>query len=136
MSTPLCLDSSALAALALEGSHRSVVADALAEAGLVSASALALTETLAALSRLEIEPVLVALAEDQLRLLWDRCHVVPVDQRCLDEAAALAARQPVTVSAAIHLVSAARLPGPVRYATFDPGHIPVALSLGFEVVSG
>lgn len=136
MSPTVCLDASALAALAFEGSPRAVVSDALDAAGLVAASALALAETLAALARLGQEPVLVRHAEDQLRLLWDCLHVVPVDQRCLDEAALLASRQPVTVSGAIHLVSAARLPGPVRYVTFDPGHIPVALSLGFEVVSG
>ena len=36
---------------------------------------------------------------------------------------------------AMHLAAADRLPRPVTYLTFDPGQIPVALALGFEVVS-
>jgi hypothetical protein len=39
------------------------------------------------------------------------------------------------VSDAIHLAAATRLPQPIRFVTFDPAQIPVALSLGFEVVS-
>jgi hypothetical protein len=35
---------------------------------------------------------------------------------------------------AIHLAAADRLPRPVRFATFDPSQIPVALALGFQVV--
>jgi hypothetical protein len=132
----LCLDTSALVAVVFDGAPRRTVCDAIEAADTVATSALALPEALAALARTGHDPVLVEHAEDQLRLLWDCLHVVPVDQRCLDEAASLASSQPVTVSAAIHLRAAGRLPGPVRYATFDPGQIPVALSLGFEVVSG
>ena len=36
---------------------------------------------------------------------------------------------------AIHLAAADRLPRPVTFVTFDPAQIPVALSLGFDVVS-
>jgi hypothetical protein len=36
---------------------------------------------------------------------------------------------------AIHLAAADRLPRPVTFCTFDPRQIPVALSLGFDVVS-
>ena len=36
---------------------------------------------------------------------------------------------------AIHLAAANRLPGPVRYLTFDRQQIPAAAALGFEVIS-
>ena len=66
--------------------------------------------------------------------MWDHLHVVPVDQRCLDRAASLRAAQPVRLTDAIHFAAAERLPGPVRFVTFDPTHIGVALGLGFDVV--
>ena len=71
----------------------------------------------------------------RVRLAWDHLHVVPVDQRCLDRAAALVREQPVRLTDAIHLAAAERLPAPVRFVTFDPGQIGVALGLGFDVVS-
>ena len=37
--------------------------------------------------------------EDAVRLTWDHLHVVPVDQQCLDRAAALARSQPVRLTA-------------------------------------
>ena len=67
---------------------------------------------------------------------WDRIHVVPVDALALDRATELGRTQPLKTIDALHLASADRLPRPVRYATFDPNQIPVALSLGFEVISG
>ncbi len=60
---------------------------------------------------------------------------MPVDQRCLDRAAELAREHPVRLTDAIHLAAAERLPAPVRFVTFDPGQIAVALGLGFDVVS-
>ena len=69
-------------------------------------------------------------------MLFRSLPVVPADRDLLDEAAALVASQPLGVSAAMHLAAAARLPKPVRFVTFDPAQIPVALSLGFDVVSG
>ena len=73
--------------------------------------------------------------EDLVRLTWDRVAIVPVDQRCLDRGAVLMREQPLRLSDALHLAAADRLPRPVRFVTFDPAQIPVALSLGFEVVS-
>ena len=61
--------------------------------------------------------------------------VVPVDQRCLDDAAALLRDQPLRLADALHLAAASRLPRPLTFVTFDPAQIPVALSLGFDVVS-
>lgn len=99
------------------------------------ASALALTEALAAVDRLTDEAVLRADLEDELRRLWDHVHVVPVDRRCLDDAARLARERPIRVSDAIHLAAANRLPPPVRFVTVDPTQVSVALGLGFDVVS-
>jgi hypothetical protein len=48
----------------------------------------------------------------------------------------LCQEQPVGMSTAMHLAAAARLPQPIQFVTFDAAQIPVALSLGFEVVSG
>jgi predicted nucleic acid-binding protein len=66
---------------------------------------------------------------------WERVHVVPVDQACLDRAAELGRTQPVRTVDAIHLAAADRLPRPLTYCTFDSRQIPVALALGFDVTS-
>lgn len=131
----VALDTSALLALAVEGTQRAVVLDALASEPVWSASALALTEALPAIDRLTDEAVLRQDLEDAIRLAWDHLHVVPVDQRCLDRAAALAREQPVRLTTAVHLAAAERMPGPVRFVTFDPGQIGVALGLRLDVAS-
>jgi predicted nucleic acid-binding protein len=129
------LDTSALLALAVEGPQRPVVLAALDDDPVWCASAMALTEALPAIDRLTEEPILRADLEDAVRLAWDHLHVVPVDQRCLDRAAALSRLQPVRLTDAIHFAAAERLPRPIRFVTFDPAQIGVALGLGFDVVS-
>lgn len=131
----VALDTSALLALAIDGRERAVVLAALAGEPVWAASAMALTEALPAIDRLIDEPILRLDLEDGVRLAWDHLHVVPVDQRCLDRAAALARTQPVRLTDAIHFAAAERLPGPIRFVTFDPNHIGVAMGLGFDVVS-
>jgi len=138
-------DTSAVVAVHVEMPLRSIViaalADAEAEAGAdadrepVCVSALALTEALAMLGRLSDDVYVQADLEDALRLQWDRYAVAPVDQRCLDRAAELLRAQPLRLADAIHLAAAERLPRPVRYVTFDPAQIPVAIALGFDVIS-
>jgi uncharacterized protein len=129
------LDTSALLALAVDGPQRSVVLDALDGDAVWCASAMALTEALPAIDRLTEEAILRADLEDAIRLAWDHLHVVPVDQRCLDRAAALSRIQPVRLTDAIHFAAAERLPQPIRFVTFDPAQIGVALGLGLDVVS-
>jgi predicted nucleic acid-binding protein len=129
------LDTSALLALAVDGPQRAVVLDALEHDPIWCASALALTEALPAIDRLTDEPVLRADLEDAVRLAWDHLHIVPLDQRCLDRAAALARTQPVRLSDAVHLAAAQRTPVPVSFVTFDPAQIAVALGLAYHVVS-
>jgi uncharacterized protein len=131
----VALDTSALLALAVAGDERGLVLDTLGDDPIWCASAMALTEALPAIDRLTDERILRADLEDAIRLTWDHLHVVPVDQRCLDRAATLSRLQPVRLTDAIHFAAAERLPGPVRFVTFDPAQIGVALGLGFDVVS-
>ena len=129
------LDTSALLALAIDGEQRTIARRAIESDDTIAASALALTEALPAIDRLTDERIVRDDLEDAVRLTWDHLHVVPVDQRCLDRAANLARTQPVRLTDAIHFAAAERMPGPLRFVTFDPVQIGVALGLGFEVVS-
>jgi predicted nucleic acid-binding protein len=129
------LDTSALLALAIDGPARATTLAALDGDDVWAASAMALTEALPAIDRLVDEAILRLDLEDAVRMVWDHLHVVPVDQRCLDRAGALARTQPVRLSDAIHFAAAERLPPPISFVTFDPAHIGVALGLGFDVVS-
>jgi uncharacterized protein len=131
----LALDTSALLAIAVDGPQRVVVLEALDRDPVWCASALALTEALPAIDRLTDERLLRADLEDAIRLAWDHLHIVPIDQRCLDRAATLSRDQPLRLTDAIHLAAAERLPDPVRFVTFDPAQIGVALGLGLDVVS-
>jgi predicted nucleic acid-binding protein len=128
-------DTSALLALTVDAAQRPVAVAAFETATVVVASALALTEALPAIDRMTDEGVLREDLEDAVRRTWDHLHVVPVDQRCLDRAAALARTQPVRLTDAIHFAAAERLHGPIRFVTFDPVQLGVADGLGFEVVS-
>jgi predicted nucleic acid-binding protein len=112
-----------------------VVAETLGQHPVSCTSAVALTEALAVIPRLTDEPVLQADLEDGLRLTWDHLAVVPLDARCLDRAADLMREQPLRLADALHLAAADRLPRPLTYLTLDPAQIPVALSMGFDVVS-
>lgn len=129
------LDTSALAAAVIDGAARAVVIDALATDPEWCSSALSISEAMALVTRLSDEVVLQKDLEDAVQLFWDRLTVVPVDQPCLDRAARLTREQPVKIADAIHLAAADRLPKPLNYVTFDPAQIPIALSMGFQVIS-
>ena len=131
----LYLDSSALRAAQVEAPSRSVALEALASADAAAACGTALAEALVAVDRLTDEAVLRAELEDGLRRLWDHLYVVPVGPSLLDGAAALCRQQPLRLQHALHLAAATTLPPPVRFVTFDPAQIPVALALGLDVVS-
>ena len=131
----LALDTSALLGRYLSGPHRQIVIDAMAADHVWCASALALAEALGMVDRVcdvatDGDRVRRALRDD-----WERMHVVPVDQRCLDRASELSREQPLRTVDALHLAAADRLPPPVTFVTFDPRQIPVALALGMDVVS-
>jgi hypothetical protein len=131
----VALDTSALLGRFLSGPHRRVVLDAMAVDGTWCASALALTEALGLTDRVCNVPTDGDRLRRALRDDWERVHVVPLDQRCLDRAAELSREQPLRTVDALHLAAADRLPRPVTFLTFDPRQIPVALSMGFDVVS-
>jgi uncharacterized protein len=131
----LALDTTALLARYLGGQSRAVVVEAMAADPDWCASAVALSEALMLVDRIAEDRVTRTQLRRAVRDDWDRIHVVPVDALALDRAAELGRTQPLKTIDALHLASADRLPRPVRYATFDPNQIPVALSLGFEVIS-
>jgi len=129
------LDSTGLLARYLEGPARATALDAMAADPDWCASTLALPEALMVVDRLGDDPSRTDELRRAMRDDWERVHLVPVDQRCLDRAAELGRTQPVRTVDALHLAAADRLPRPVTYLTFDPGQIPVAMALGFHVAS-
>lgn len=131
----LALDTTALLGRYLTGPHRQVVVDAMTADAVWCASALALAEALPLVDRVTDNPVDRDRLRRALRDDWERAHVVPVDALCLDRAAELSREQPLRTVDALHLAAADRLPPPVTFVTFDPRQIPVALALGFDVVS-
>jgi predicted nucleic acid-binding protein len=131
----LMLDTTALLALHVACAQQRIVEQAMASNPVWCASAMALAESLAGIDRLTEEPVLREEIEDALRRTWDYIHVVPIDQRCIDEASLISRAQPVSLGSALHLAAAQRLPGPVSLATFDPGQITIAMGMGYEIVS-
>lgn len=131
----LALDTSAMLGRYLSGPHRSVVLDAMAADPVWCAAALARTEALGMVDRVCDLPTDGDRLRRALRDDWERIHVVPLDQRCLDRAAELTREQPLRTVDALHLAAADRLPRPVTFVTFDPRQIPVALALGFDVAS-
>jgi predicted nucleic acid-binding protein len=130
----LALDTTALLSRFLEGPTQDTVLAAMAADHDWCASALALAEALMVVDRLGDDPGRTDDLRRALRDDWERIHVVPVDQRCLDRAAELGRTQPLRTVDAIHLAAADRLPRPVTFATFDASQIPVALALGFRVL--
>ena len=119
----------------LDGPFQPVILDAMKADHDWCASALALTEAMMLVDRLGDDPTRTDELRGAIRDDWSRIAVVPVDQRCMDRAAELGRTQPVRTVDALHLAAADRLPRPLTYATFDPAQIPVALSLGFDVIS-
>jgi predicted nucleic acid-binding protein len=131
----IALDSSALLARYLDHPARPVVVEAMRSDPDWCASALALPECLSLLARLTDDLGERDELARQLRDDWLRIAYVPVDDLCLGRAAELVEAHPLRMVDALHLAAADRLPRPMRYATFDDHQIPVALALGFDVIS-
>jgi hypothetical protein len=129
----LMLDTTALLARFLEGPARVACLTAMDADPVWCASALALTEALMVVDRLGDDPDRTDDLRRALRDDWERIHVVPVDQACLDRAAELGRTQPLRTVDAVHLAAADRLPPPVTFLTFDPSQMPVALAMGLSV---
>ena len=133
--TVLYVDTSALVRRYLHDRHRPLVLDAMADADEWAASSLVRTEAQVALHRAAVSPRQQQALWRELRDEWDAFWVVPIDDRCMARAVELGATYGVRIVDAIHLAAADRLPGDVRYLTFDRRQIPAADALGFEVVS-
>lgn len=131
----LFLDTTALLALHVDDSVATFIADAMAVDPVWVASAVALAEAVSSINQMTDDLGAQEELEDNLRRTWDYLHVVPVDQGCLDRASEITREQPIRIADALHLAAAGRLPRPVRYCTLDAAQIPVALALGFDVVS-
>lgn len=131
----LYVDSSALVRRYLRDRHRSMVIDAMAADEAWCASALVRSETQVALHRAAVSAGQQHELWRRLRDEWDAFWVVPLDDRCLARAVEIGATYGVRIVDAVHLSAADRLPGPVRYLTFDRHQIPAAAALGFEVLS-
>jgi predicted nucleic acid-binding protein len=129
------LDTSAVVALCLDVPARDVALGAFGADDDRCSSAVTLAEALALVPRLGDDPQAHRELEDAVRLVWDRLAIVPVDQRCLDRASTLLREHGLRLADALHLAAADRLPRPIRFVTFDAPQIPIALSLGFDVVS-
>lgn len=127
------LDTTALIARYLEGPSRDVVLRAMRGRDNWCASSLALSEAMMLVDRLGDDPGRTDELRRAIRDDWERIHVVPVDQQCLDTAAELGRHHPIRTVDAIHLAAAARLPFPTTFVTFDPAQIPVALAMGLAV---
>jgi predicted nucleic acid-binding protein len=131
----ITLDTTALLARYLDGTYRPVIIDAMSADHEWCASALTLTEALMVVDRLGDDPGRTDELRRAMRDDWERIHVIPIDARCLDRAAELGRTQPLRTIDALHLAAADRLPRPTTFATFDPAQIPVALGIGFDVLS-
>jgi predicted nucleic acid-binding protein len=131
----LAVDTSALVRRYVRATGHGLVTEAMAEATVWCASALARAETLQALHHVAVSQRQHDQLWAALRADWDRFHVVPLDDRCLADAVDIGATYRLRSVDAIHLAAANRLPTPVRYLTFDRRQIPAAAALGFEVIA-
>ncbi len=131
----LAIDTSALLRRYLRTPGHGLVTEAMSEHDIWCASALVRAETLQAMHQLAATPGQHDALWAALHSDWDRFHVVPVDDRCLARAVEIGATFRVRSVDAIHLAAASRLPGPVRYLTFDRRQIPAAAGLGFDVIA-
>ncbi len=135
----LAIDTSALVRRYVRTAGHGLVTEAMAEVadagGAWCASALARAEALQAVHKIAVTPGQHDALWAALRADWELFHVVPVDDRCLARAVEIGAAFRVRSTDAIHLAAADRLPGPVRYLTFDRRQIPAAAGLGFEVIA-
>jgi len=131
----LYVDTSALVRRYLHDRHRPLVLEAMATEDAWAASSLVRTEAQVALHRAAVSSRQQVALWRELRDEWDAFWVIPLDERCMARAVEIGSTYGVRIVDAIHLAAADRLPGPVRYLTFDRRQIPAADALGFELVS-
>lgn len=128
----LVLDSSALVKRYVEEDGTKEVLAIMASDSVWAASALALVETRIVICR-ALEPGDLSEALSALEADWQRFHVVPLDEECLERAARLGCEHGLRALDALHLAAADRLPRPLRFLTFDARQAAVAAGLGLSV---
>lgn len=131
----LFLDTSAVLCRYLPEARRRFVSETIATSDRLVVSALARTEVLLALHQAVGDPRRHGEMTDAVRSDWDHFWEVPLDGRCMARAAEIGARYGLSVTDAVHLAAAARLPGPIEFVTLDRRQIPAAGDLGFRVRS-
>lgn len=131
----LFLDTSALLRRYVADAERPLVIETMNSTTTWVASSLARTELQLALHSAAGNPAgqrdLWAAVRDDWEAIWE----VPTDARCLARATEIGARYGLALVDSLHLAAAARLPGTVRFLTFERQQIPAAADLGFDVVS-
>ncbi len=131
----LFLDTSALLRRYVADGERPLVIEAMTSDQTWVASSLARTELQLALHAAAGSPKgqreLWAAVRDDWEAFWE----IPVDARCLARATEIGARYGLALVDALHLAAAARLPGSIRFLTFERQQIPAAADLGFDVLS-
>lgn len=131
----LALDTSALIQRYVPGPHRDLIIEVMDADPVWCASELARTELRMAMHRIAGNSAMAHDLWASARADWDTFVVVPVDKGCLASAAEIGSAYGVRTIDAIHLASADRLPGPIKFATLDPNQISAAVALGFELIS-
>ena len=126
----LYVDTSALLRRYLHDRHRALVLETMEGADAWAASNLVRSEAQVALHRAAVSPRQQQALWRELRDEWEAFWVVPLDDRCLARAVEFGATFGVRIVDAVHLAAAERLPGPVRFLTFDRRQIPAAAALG------
>jgi predicted nucleic acid-binding protein len=133
--TVVAVDTSALLCRYLPDARRRFVNETLAAGGPPVVSSLARAEVLLALHQVAGGPQRQQELWREVRRDWDRFWEVPLDGRCLARATEIGAGYGLSVTDALHLAAADRLPRPVAYLTLDRRQIPAAADLGFVVRS-
>ncbi|HXX60290.1 MAG TPA: type II toxin-antitoxin system VapC family toxin [Candidatus Sulfotelmatobacter sp.] len=129
----LFLDTSALVKRYVEEEGTKLVLQRMAEDPEWVAASVARTEAEITLCRLGFESGGSADAWRLLREDWARCHVVPLDPACLEQASALGCAHQLRTLDALHLAAAQRLPQPFVLLTFDRRQADAARAMGFVV---
>ncbi len=129
------LDTSALLRRYVADRDRSLVLDAMKAGDAWAASSLARTELQIALHVASSSEHGQRESWSKIRDDWEAFWEIPVDGRCLARASEIGARYGISVTAAIHLAAADRLPRPVHFVTFERQQIPAAADLGLTVIS-
>lgn len=130
----LFLDTSALLKRYVAEDGTSLVLDLMEREAEWFASALAYAETQITICRMGYGDRFEAQGRARLATDWERFRVVPVDSRCLADAAGIGCTHKVRTLDAIHLAAAERLPGPLTFLTFDRRQATAARAMGIEVV--